>query len=722
MANSGSNLIKLKRILSDKYLNNNNTVVAIIGAGCSYVSGMPPWRALKDEIIGTIVNCYSDKEKAKKMLWEKTLSKNWDLDPTIDYENIDSFLKDNVSVENICSVACESSIVTNALYKLFQNKYMPYDKDVGPPPQLAYELISHLFKHRYIDHIINFNFDELLDFAVKNEIGDNEFEYIITERDIIRDDNRNKPRLIKLHGTISIPDTLKFKSDDTITLSQNIVNLFDNTFKIAKDEQDIKPIDIISFGYSWGDYDFANYIYTNNKHVNSISIIQLENKIPTFLLNAKEKSNIDINIISLEEITNKKFRQKGVISIDQLLWALWKLIEKDMIDKPYVSVARHLLLSYLFGNEPQEPGLLPISFSENAINPVRRHTIENRFADEIILHLVKCKGMINVSVMAYDQRLNRYHSLRKNKMNNSEELPLDTFKCISQSSYPDVKETYFANAKNREELFSFLLPTRERKRIFIPNFNSKTKNVDLDSIETDKFINDCLTKIFDGPEVEIVTRDDNRPHWIFLKPRLLKSYYDLSISTERLIGQKWNKLFVIAETGEWLIKLLFNRFYKNPIKNVEKNKVIYMINASAEHLEEWHLRDQIIKELDKEINLLNSIGIKIVKTEISWWQHNRHLTLAFNSKTKKYVGGIYFRRRLKTSRVVPYLLDNASDCNELFLTFISHINRIENSVSDELIKDTISMIDLLKKRKTIKSSHRKKLQMLYEKLKGKYNL
>ena len=717
MKNSGNNLVKLKNIFCKKYLSNKSTVIAIIGAGCSFVSGMPPWSALKDEIINRIIDCYSDKGSAKKLLWEKTLSKNWDLDPTITYEDIDCFLSKHVSVENICNVACESSIVTESLHKLFQDKYMNYEKDIGPPPQLAYELISHFLKHRYIDHAVNFNFDEILDFAVRNEIGDNEFDLIINEKDILRYNNRYKPRLIKLHGTISLPNTLKFKSDDTLTLSQDIINLFNDTFLIRDDINKIKPIDLVSFGYSWNDYDFANYVYSKNKYIRSISIIQLEKKIPRYLENASKSSKIDINIISLEEITDKKYKNKGVISIDQLLWALWQLIETELKNKPHMPIARHLLLSYLYGNAPKEPGLLPISFLDNRIDPVRRHTIENRFADEISLHLVKCKGMINASVMAYDQRLNRYHSVMIDRKKNFDESPLDKLSCISQSSYPDVKETYFSIAEDKDGLCAYDLPPRVRTDVFIPKFDPTKNCIYLDPLDTDEFIKDCMNKIFDGPEVEIVTRADNRPHWVFLKPKLIESYYELSVITNKLLNKPWNKLFVIAETGEWLIKLLYKKYFEHS-KSTKKNhkKDIYMITASAEHLEEWNQRTQIIKELNDEIVKLKSIGIKVLKTEISWWQHNRHLTLAYNSNTNKYYGGIYFRRRLKTSRIVPYYLEDTSDCNELFLTFISHINRIENRSPGDFIKDIIDMIELLKNKMSIKQIHKEKLEKIYQNL------
>lgn len=40
--------------------------------------------------------------------------------------------------------------------------------------------------------------------------------------------------------------------------------------------------------------------------------------------------------------------------------------------------------------------------------------------------------------------------------------------------------------------------------------------------------------------------------------------------------------------------------------------------------------------------------------------------------------GIYFRRRLKTSRISPILVDDEHDCIELYFTFLSYFWRAIN--------------------------------------------
>ena len=86
---------------------------------------------------------------------------------------------------------------------------------VRHPTILAYELLAHLLKHRFLDAIISMNFDELLDQSLDDELGIGEYERIVSDRDCV---NVNSdvfcpdyiPLYIKLHGTASEPESLRF--------------------------------------------------------------------------------------------------------------------------------------------------------------------------------------------------------------------------------------------------------------------------------------------------------------------------------------------------------------------------------------------------------------------------------------------------------------------------------------------------------------------------------
>lgn len=86
---------------------------------------------------------------------------------------------------------------------------------VRHPSVLAYEMLAHLLKHRFLDAIISMNFDELLDQSLDDELGVGEYQRIVSDRDCV-DVNSDVsapdyiPLYIKLHGTASEPESLRF--------------------------------------------------------------------------------------------------------------------------------------------------------------------------------------------------------------------------------------------------------------------------------------------------------------------------------------------------------------------------------------------------------------------------------------------------------------------------------------------------------------------------------
>lgn len=134
---------------------------------------------------------------------------------------VEKIERKNVSFENSSTVSFETRMA--ALIKYLDKGKMVGDK-IGTEevlfqlkkhvnhkylPSLFYELTAHLFKYRFIDVIINFNFDELLDNAIEDELEERSYLRIVHDSDIrgfnhICDLNRLKtPIYIKPHGTYS---------------------------------------------------------------------------------------------------------------------------------------------------------------------------------------------------------------------------------------------------------------------------------------------------------------------------------------------------------------------------------------------------------------------------------------------------------------------------------------------------------------------------------------
>jgi hypothetical protein len=98
------------------------------------------------------------------------------------------------------------------------------------PTLLGYELLAHLLKHRYLDAIISLNFDELLDQSLDDELDEREYRQVVFERDcrgLQTDPSASDyiPLYVKLHGTASEPDSLRFTPDSYYSIPTRIAGV-----------------------------------------------------------------------------------------------------------------------------------------------------------------------------------------------------------------------------------------------------------------------------------------------------------------------------------------------------------------------------------------------------------------------------------------------------------------------------------------------------------------
>jgi hypothetical protein len=104
-------------------------------------------------------------------------------------------------------------------------------------PHLVFSIIAHLFKHRFVDVIINYNFDELLDQAIEEELGNSQYFKILSDGDCadleeIMVENRLKvPIYIKPHGTFGHKSTLRFTKDDYLGLPGDMYQFMESIIK-----------------------------------------------------------------------------------------------------------------------------------------------------------------------------------------------------------------------------------------------------------------------------------------------------------------------------------------------------------------------------------------------------------------------------------------------------------------------------------------------------------
>lgn len=201
-------------------------------------------------------------------------------DPTFDFENFLLLLTKFFPEKRI----------REEIQALFKFKYAPC---------FAYEIISHLFKHGFIDIIVNFNFDELLDQAIEEEMGIGNYHTIISDGqckdlDEIMVDGRLKiPVYIKPHGTASHKSTLRFTKEHYFDLPQDIYDLLrellsgkvisakeSGSISESNQEDCITKVNILSIGFNLDSIEF-NHILEKHLPENSRIFAAVYGNIPT---------------------------------------------------------------------------------------------------------------------------------------------------------------------------------------------------------------------------------------------------------------------------------------------------------------------------------------------------------------------------------------------------------------------------------------------------------
>jgi hypothetical protein len=672
-------------------------VLFVLGAAASFRSHMPAWHSIKDKLVTAAEGCFAPGVFVEEA-WNQLGPYLGPPPPTNKKERLLASAK----TEQILGVACTSEVVRAAVQRILLDNYRKSSTaGLGEAPQLGYELIAHFLRHGFIDHIVNFNFDEALDVALDNELGTNGYRRILSDSDVLaEEDDSAAPHYVKLHGTISIPSTLRFTKDHTQSLSPAMLSTLD---RVAFPRR-ARRLHLVTLGYSWNDPDFANWVVARTRLIERVTIIRGNELKPPPLLSARyaeHRKTIDEearlirrevdprdrreleDFVDTLAIAPLRIHTQMETAIDDVLWAVANGIQSQLKDgwtepdevgvlkkvRPvdYVPIARHVILGYMFGNTIQvrDRDGKPINWEFE--RPLNKHDANQRLRLELWLHLFKCKGMVTLSGIAETPRIQRYMEASAA----STTRPLDN---LGQFAPLQVRETLFHASKDAGEAFGKLAVdgfTFADEPVRVPQLDVATGKLTSPPTPERELIKGLVQEIWDADETEVTTTRDPRAHWLFSKPEWLTSYPALRGRTnELLLRQPWTHLFVIAESGEWLA-----RWYRHHHQEVAltNGRQVLLIRVSDVGLDDWGAWPKIKTDNADEFR---ARGLLVHEMELPWWRHNRHLTLAatLTDGAVQFHQGIYFRRRLKTSRIRPVSL-RPPDCVELFLVFLAYAVR-----------------------------------------------
>jgi hypothetical protein len=688
-------LVQTLRARFDSRDADHPSVVLVVGAGASVESGMPTWKdpELRDRLVTELGAAVGTPAKfveeacfqLARVLPAETAS--------ADVEEKRRLLIENASTEQLCAVGSRWVSGRNRLMEVLASAYKPDGDD--PQPQLACELIAHLVKHRFVDHVVSLNFDEVLDLALGDELGAAGFRLVLPGVTGARGAD-DRPHLFKLHGTISDHDSLRFDLSDTGMLSPRLLRLLDRiVFGVvprSESEDDtpsgdrrLRNVFIVSLGYSWKDPDMQTWVVRHAAAVPAIFCIDLDGAAAAALravFGVRGVASRASGIKVLEIATEKVVSDGVAATIDEVLWAVWRALHasEEPMSRRVPSAARHLLVSHLF------PSRTPKRQWPSAFGTHDRHS---RFIAEVFLTAGKTKGMVTLSSVARDSRIRRHLPERDTDglpERDTGGLPLlEQLKFLSRNDEAEVTEVYFYDGELEHYTRHFETnvgkpliengePLRDLAGQLITEPRIEGERIRRHTRPYLEFLARYLRSTFEGPSIEVDPEFDDRTTLLLPGSKPLRTYKSLKDRTNALLRDTaWQTLLTIAESGTWLDAFA-------DVIDGSAGRTVLLIEASAFGLTKWQARSFATRR-----------NVPAATIGLPWWLHNRHLTVALG-RDHELLGGIYFRRRERTPRISPIDVRSES-LRELIRMFLAYVARFYEEYPTWYVADSMERYD-----------------------------
>ncbi|WCB92107.1 hypothetical protein DSM104299_00792 [Baekduia alba] len=520
------------------------------------------------------------------------------------------------------------------------------------PTLLAYELLAHLLKHRFLDAIVSFNFDELLDQSLDDELDPDEYTAVVSERDCaaappLPDAPNYVPLYIKLHGTASEPASLRFTRDAYFALPPRVVGL-------VRDLLHTDDCIILNLGFGLGSFDFQRLLAIPKRlQVFNLSHGPVDGKVVE-RIDHERGAPEDEPGAWLHEVTAA---EDG--ACDTLMQRLTGEIKRlSRAAGPgahprsgvpgrlvhFRSVRRHETVAHLLGSDTSRPGWAAEEEwrREEHIDYLRRRAIlELAFAG------AKSRGLLSLGPLATD-RPSRYYD-RYRRLTNGRGDDWRAF-CsaaglIESETVPDILVSLPSLRKKRDrgeetQVLHEFAPSKLAHHV-LARVRNPASDEDFDILRR------TLRGLQRQNDVEIHTNDDRVCSKAFRRPVTLATSTAMLVYTWLMLDgvKPKDRIYVSSETGAWLLK--------EPIRTLlSKQEHIHLLMAFA------------IEDDD----LVDVYGrTRLQKRVVDPWRHNRHMTIVCNGD--RPARAVYFARRLRTPVINPVYLDGVRDVGRLWTTY-----------------------------------------------------
>jgi hypothetical protein len=462
-------------------------------------------------------------------------------------------------------------------------------------PALGYEILSHLLKYRFVDAVVNFNFDEILDQSLTDELGEDGFHKIILDGhcpgrvDEWIDKRTGKfdaPLYVKPHGTASHPTSLRFTKEHYTSLPRDMVAILE---KLLSSQRVI----LLILGHAMQSIEFNHLlrraIGVSKAKKRSMEFYFFESTHRKHSLShfgrTMEKHAKKDGINTILSMTFAARDGKGSLAIDRGMLALWNQVLSKFRDPEDVrGISRHELISDLFLYRwVKDWKTRPSNATDQEKSSRLEKYFETRCLVEIAMAVAKSKGFASIHDLAEGRAGTYLRLLRKRRIqaNNEGEkrdpLPSLASMCekigLRTQGYSGSSVALAPPAASQGAL-----PSPQRKIImdevsFKIAITELVKNVgaiilaEIDAADPpvekrltgqDVFekLQTYLEGVYCGEEVEVSRSYGESRLLSFGSADILPSFSAFKWRTDTLMsrcGTVWDRLLVTATTGSWLL-------------------------------------------------------------------------------------------------------------------------------------------------------------------------
>jgi hypothetical protein len=569
-------------------------------------------------------------------------------------------------------------------------------------PNLTYEILAHLFKHRFVDVIINFNFDEMLDQAIADELNPNEYQRIVSDGEydeslLFDSEGLRYPVYIKPHGTASHQSSMRFTREDYFSLpagiEEAIRKLVNQSVKgkfLGEEDNGERtelPVNFIIVGFNMMSLEF-NLLLKEHlaKDPRKTRFYFFQHSTQEEFFDAKKDFDTDLKARIQQEA--RWVQVSSNQPLDECFRALWANTRQAYHPnfRPR-DVHRHELIAHLFQSHKKRetPGEL---YSQDT-----HAYLHNRMLIELALSIFKYKGFVCVEQLVSD-RFGKYYNILQQflkKANSTKTRKISTipeYCALFGLKKYNYGETAFYLAKNdADELDDKLTksPT-EIREVYFDRICKVLETHMKDDESVRRFLAELkkgahenkfwltVKELTEEGDSEISPVYDNLYQNIFRDPRIIKTQLGFKYYTHYYLEGKakrfqYDEALIIAETGEWYFDLTKKH------TSLLKGKTFKLVVADQK------------KTTDKTFQ---NIEIKNLK----WWLHNQHMTILLrreNSKLKPVVA-LYFTRRQRSSHINPVVIGDKHDLKILVEIFEAYWLKADRDDQDKVDKSHVKEV------------------------------